>query len=126
MVKFEKILDGLMAYINENIMPGLNNMQEIGARLLLGEIYDSRETLKKMLMENGIIKTFGYMDEEGNVDIERLLARLKTEIKNKGELEVSVPLYGKFKFKPEDIDVINEYIKTGGRHESYNNDIRYD
>lgn len=113
MIKFDNVITGLINYANENLLPGMNDLQEIGARLILAEIYERREVLKAELIKNGVVKTFGIMDSDGDLDIERLMNRLKTEIQNKGKLEISVPMYGKFIFKPEDIDMIYEYISKG-------------
>lgn len=111
MIEFEKMLDGLIKYIDEKFIVNMNNLQEIGVRIILGEVYDNRGKIKELLLNNGIVKTFGYIDNEGNIDIEKLMNRLKKEIQNKGKLEITVPMYGKMIFTPEDVDEIYNYIR---------------
>lgn len=111
MMNYDKTVEGLIEYINDVLIPGMNPLQEIGARVILGELYEQRSAIKDLMLKNGIVKTFGIMDSEGNMNIERLLVRLKTEIAKKGKVDVSIPGYGKFTFKAEDIDEIYKYMK---------------
>ena len=110
MVQYEKAIDGLISYVNDNIIPGMNPLQEIGARIILGELYDRRNILKESMLNVGMLRTFGYIDNDGNLNIDSVFQRLKNEIEKKGEIMVSVPMYGTFKFKPNDIDTIYDYI----------------
>lgn len=113
MVRFEKVLDGAVRFFDEEIAPGMSDWQEIGARIMIGRIYDGQDSIKAQLASTGIVRAFGIMDCEGNVDAERLIAELRREINKKGKMQLSVPGFGKFTFTVSDIDKLGKYITEG-------------
>ena len=113
MVEFNRVIDGLARYMNNNVFAKMNDWQEIIARVAVGRLIGNPEMLKQNLMSNGIIKTFAVMDSEGNVDLEPLMRDLKREIERKGKLTVDIPMFGKMSFVASDIDDIYREI-TGG------------
>lgn len=112
-VPFEKILDGAVRFMNEEIVPGMNDWQEIAARIAICRIYEARENLQAQLAANGLVRAFGIMDAAGNVDAERLLAELRRELERKGRLQIAVPGFGKFTFMPADVDKLRRHILEG-------------
>ena len=108
--KFEKVVDGIAKYLNAEIYSGMNDLQEIMARIVVGRLIGNEAGLKKALVNNGVIRTLGIIDGEGMVDLDALAKDLKREIENKGKLEISIPLFGTFKFVPDDVDTLYKYI----------------
>jgi hypothetical protein len=113
-VSLNRVLDGVVEFIETGIMPGMNDWQEIAARIALGRIYDSRENLKSYLTNTGYIRTFALIDDEGNVDIDRLAADLKREVERKGKLEVNLKMFGKMKFDAGDVERLRRLITQEG------------
>ena len=113
MVEFNRVIDGLARYMNNNLFANMNDWQEIVARVAVGRIIGNPESLKQSLMANGIVRTFAVMDSEGNVDLEPIMRDLKREIDRKGKLTVEIPMFGKMSFVASDIDDIYREI-TGG------------
>lgn len=113
MVEFNRVVDGISRYLNNNLFKNMNDWQEILARLAVGRIIGNPEDLKRSLMGNGIVRTFSIMDSEGNVDLEPLMRDLKREIERKGKLTIDIPMFGKMSFVASDIDDIYREI-TGG------------
>lgn len=115
MVPFEEVIQGLSRFINSNnLYANMNDLQEIAARIAVGRILTNHEHIKTALMNNGIIRTFGFMDDEGNVDLENLMKELKGEIEKKGKMCIEIPMIGKFIFHPEDMDGL--YREITGRN----------
>ena len=112
-VSFEKILDGIVRFMNEEIIPGMNDWQEVAARIAIGRIYETKENIQTQLAANGLVRAFGIMDSAGNVDAEKLLADLRRELEKKGKLQLSVPGFGKFTFTPADVEKLRRYILEG-------------
>ena len=108
--KFEKVMEGISNYINAEVYSGMNDLQEIAARIVIGRLIGNEETIKKALVNNGVIRTFGIIDGEGMVDIESLAKDLKREIERKGKLVVNIPMFGKLTFVPDDVDTLYKYI----------------
>ncbi|MBR5310637.1 MAG: hypothetical protein IKU42_05900 [Oscillospiraceae bacterium] len=113
MVEFNRVIDGLLKYFNNNLFAKMNDWQEVVARIAVGRIIGNPESLKQSLMANGIVRTFAVMDSEGNVDLEPIMRDLKREIDRKGKLSVEIPMFGKMSFTAADVDEIYREI-TGG------------
>lgn len=121
MVKFEKVLDGVAKFMDKEIYPKMNDWQEVLVRVAEGRILDNRELVKNALVNNGIVRTFGVIDEDGFVDIERLAADLKKEIQKKTKMKIEIPLFGSMTFLPGDVDKLCKFITEGEKFE--NNEV---
>jgi hypothetical protein len=110
MIRFEKVIDGINRYIDSEIYSNLNDLQEILARIVIGRINSNTENIKAMLMSNGLLKTLCIVDSDGMVDVDRLLQDIRREIERKGSIEFYLPMIGKMKFTPADVDVLHSMI----------------
>jgi hypothetical protein len=108
--EFEKVIDGLSKYINDEIYAGMNDLQEFAARVMVGRIINNRENVKEILINNGFIRTFGIIDAEGMVDVESLANDIKREIARKEKITFNVPMFGRMTFKPSDVDMLYKDI----------------
>ena len=109
--RFEKVIEGISKYIDKEVYAGMNDVQELVARIFVGRIIDNMEGVKKTLIDNGFIRTFGIIDGEGMVDVDALAKDIRREVERKGKLVVSIPMFGKLTFVPTDIDAILNTIK---------------
>ena len=64
-------------------------------------------------MNNGFLRTLCIVDSEGMVEVDQLLADIRREIERKGVLEVDIPMIGKMKFTPADVDVLKNEMLRG-------------
>ena len=113
MVTFEKTLDGIAKYIDREIYAGMNDWQEVLARIAVSRIYNNRDALKTKLVNSSLIRTFAVIDDEGMVDVDSLAADLKKQIEQKGKITVSLPMFGKLTFKASDVDKLYQTITEG-------------
>ena len=118
--EFNEVLHGILRYIDKEVYSGMNDLQEIAARVVIGRIAGNEEALKQSILNNGFIKTFGIIDADGKIELDDLLIDIKKEIAKKEKLTVDLSMFGKFTFKPSDVDVLYNTI-TGGqlRNENY-------
>lgn len=112
-MEFERVLNGIVKYIDHEIYSGMNEWQEMFARIAVSRIIGNEERLKASLSGNTYLRTFAIMDEHGDVDIEPLLSDIKDQISRKGKLEVSLGMLGRMRFTPEDVDKLRSYIIGG-------------
>lgn len=117
-MSFEKVLNGILRYMNEEIYRGMNDWQEVFARIAVSRLIGNSDSLKNSLINNGYIKTFAIMDEEGNVDVDGIARDLRDQIDRKGKLVLSLPMFGTFTFTASDVDKLHSMI-TEGRSENY-------
>ena len=109
-MEFNKVINGIIRFIDKEIMPQMSDWQEIIARIAVGRFVKNSEMLKESLVENAFARTFAIIDGQGMVDVTGLVADLKEQIRNKGSLEFSVPMLGNFKFVESDVDKLYQYI----------------
>lgn len=110
--EFEKVINGIAKYINNEIYPGMNQLQEFAARVVVGRILNNEKNIKNMILNNGFIKTFGIVDEEGLIELESLMHDIKREIARQEKITFEVPMFGKMTFGPADVDALY-YTITG-------------
>lgn len=110
MVSFENVLAGIVKYLDQNIYAGMNDWQEVLARIAVSRVIESAENVKASLVKNNILKTFCVVDSEGNIDVERIAADLKREIDQKNSICVTIPVFGKYKFSSSDVNELTGYI----------------
>ena len=108
--EFEKVIDGMSKYINDEIYAGMNDLQEFAARVIVGRIINNQENVKEMLINNGFIRTFGIIDTEGMVDVDSVASDIKREIARKEKITFNIPMFGRMTFKPTDVDMLYRHI----------------
>ena len=118
MYEFNRVIDGISRYIDAEIYSGMNDLQEFAARVLIGRFLINSDNVKNSLVNNGFIRTFGIINEEGMVDVVTLAKDIKREIARKGKISVSIPMFGTMNFVPEDVDALFRNI-TGEEMQNY-------
>lgn len=106
----KKVINGLSKYMDAEIYSGMNDLQEMAARVLVGRLIVNEDGLKETLVNNGFVRTFGIVDGEGMVEVDDLVKDIKRELTKKGKVSVSIPMFGKLTFKPSDVDVMYKHI----------------
>lgn len=112
-MNFEKVINGIVKYLNNNIYVGMSDWQEMLARIAVSRLLGNSENIKIALINNPFIKTFAIMDSDGNVDIDGIMHDLKNQIAEKGKLTISLPMFGNFTFTVEDVDKLHRTILEG-------------
>lgn len=110
---FDRVISGLIKYLDQEIYVGMNDWQEMLARIAVSRVIGNKDTLRTSLMNNPFVKTFAIIDENANVDVDGLIRDLKTQIEQKGKIEIAIPMFGKFTFASEDIDKLHRTIMEG-------------
>ena len=111
MVSLDKVMDAVFKFAEEEIFPGMKELQEIGARAAAAWVFESADAALSLIVENKFARAFGFIDGERNIDAVRALKYLQAQIARKQKVTISIPLLGVFTFVPEDIDKIIKYIK---------------
>jgi hypothetical protein len=106
----DRVIDGVARYINGEIFGGLNDWQEVIARIAVGRILENKDALKQKIVHNPYIASFAVINADGEMDVEKFLADLKGAIAQKGSVTVSVPMFGDMKFVEADVDRLRGYI----------------
>jgi hypothetical protein len=108
-MKYNKVIEGLIRYVDDEILPKMNDNQQTGYVIACEILQD--DTTKEKLSGNMLIRSFLSMDKSGDINVDRLFNHLKASVQRKGSLVLNVPLYGKMTFVESDIDKIYNIIK---------------
>jgi hypothetical protein len=76
-------------------------------------LLSNKDHLRDALIANPFVKTFGIIDDAGVVDVEGLMNDIRTQIAEKGKLEITIPMFGKFTFRENDVDRLRQMIMEG-------------
>ena len=109
-MEFKKVIDGLSGYIESNLCPNMNELQEIGYRAAVELIYSDIGKIEEKICNNTALKVLGIVDKQGGLDLDRLSKALKKSIQDKGSVRLKIPLYGTLTFSATDIDDIYNSI----------------
>ena len=111
MVSLNRVMDAVLKFAEEEIFPGMKELQEIGARAAAAWVFDSAEVALDLLSQNKIARAFGFIDADKNIDAVRALRYIRTQLERKQRVCISVPLMGSFTFVPEDVDKLLSLMK---------------
>ena len=109
-VSFEIVFNGIVKVLDREAYANFTDWQKLLARVAMSRVIGSRDDIKNMLMNNNFIKTLAIMDENGMVDAEHILNEIKTHLTEMEKMEIEIPLFGKFKFVPGDVDKLRGII----------------
>ena len=73
-------------------------------------IIKKAEALRAWAESNAFIRALGYIDSEGNVDLDGIVSRVKEFAREKGKIEINIPFMPAWKFTEQDIDEIHKTI----------------
>jgi hypothetical protein len=110
---FDRVVDGIVRYLNREILKGMNQWQDMMARIAMSRILSNRKMLREALINTPFLQTIGVIDSRGMVDVEGLANDLREQIREKGKLTIALPLFGNFTFVESDVDELYRAIMEG-------------
>ena len=109
-MEFDKVISGLLKYLDREIYPNMNDWQRLIARMAVGRIVNSSDNIKTYVMSNGFLRTFAVVNQDGSIDVDGLIKDM-CGLMIEQPLEIDLPMFGKFKFTAEDVQKLYLYIK---------------
>jgi hypothetical protein len=109
-MNIDRVLNGVVKYMDREILSSMNDWQEFLARLAMARLLGNKN-LESMLLDNPYVKTFAIIDENGNVDVDGLHRDFKMLIQNKGKIEIALPMFGTYTFNESDVDKLFDCIR---------------
>ena len=108
-VTIDQAMRGAVRFADNEIIPHLPGGKGIGAGIALALIMDGGRSRSLALRDHPAVKLMQIMDEQGNIDLDRLYNAARPKFENK--LSVSVPFIGELKFDQNDVDKLYKYIQ---------------
>lgn len=112
-MEFEKILAGIVRYINIEIFPAMTDWQEMLARIAVSRVAGNAEALKNAILGNSFLRTFAVIGPDGSIDADGILRDLKGQIEAMGSFKLKLPLMPLMTFTGADVDKLRAYIEGG-------------
>lgn len=111
MVSLDKVMDAVFKFAEEEIFPGMREIQEVAARSAAAWMFDSADAALDLIAQNKVARAFGFVDANKNIDALRALKYLRAQLERKQKITVTVPILGTFTFVPQDLDKIMKYME---------------
>lgn len=108
-VTIDQAMRGAVRFADNEIIPHLPGGKGIGAGIALALIMDGGRSRILALRDHPAVKLMQIMDEQGNIDLDRLYNAARPKFENR--LSVSVPFIGELKFDQNDVDKLYKYIQ---------------
>ena len=108
-VTIDQAMRGAVRFADNEVIPHLPGGKGIGAGIMLALIMEGSREKVLALREHPVVKLMQTMDEQGNIDLDRLYNAARPKFENK--LSVSVPFIGELKFDQNDVDKLYKYIQ---------------
>ena len=105
-----KLMDGLVRYIDANIYSAMNDWQKLIAADVVSRAMQRVDKIAPIITDNTFVRALGYVDSEGNIDIDGISKKLKEYISQKGKIEIKIPLMPTYRFTADDVDVLRRTI----------------
>ena len=109
MVTIDQAMRGTVRFIETEILPHLPTGKGIGAGIAVALIMDGGKEKILSLRNHPVVQMMGVMDENGNINIDRLYNAARPKFEQK--LPVSIPFIGELKFDQNDVDKLYRYIQ---------------
>lgn len=114
MVTKDALKNGLLSYIDSDIIPHLSNPGKWGISALIFIFLSKFEVFLNEIQKNSLFKSLGIIDENGMIDADLLTNALISSAEKYGKLTLTIPLLGTFTFLKEDIEKVRDNIIENG------------
>ena len=110
MVTIDQAMRGAAKFAENEIIPHLPTGKGIGAGIALALIMDGGKSRILALKDHPAVQMRGIMDEDGNIDIDRLYNAARMRVDGK-KIPGDIPVIGELKFDVNDVDRLYKYIQ---------------
>lgn len=107
----EQVINGLMAYADNEVIPKLGTSGKWIIGTLVGMIGAKTGTLMQEIQSNQAAKIIGAVDNNGLFDIDLIADHLKQSVQRYGNLQIALPMLGTMTFTADDVEKAIRYIK---------------
>ena len=110
MISIDQLMRGVTRFADLEIIPHLPTGKGIGAGIALALLMDGGKARILQLREHPAVHLMGIMDEQGNVDLDRLYSAARPKVDGQ-RLPVTIPIIGELRFDVNDLDKLYKYIQ---------------
>lgn len=109
MATIEQVKNGLSAYIDSQILPKIDGYKRFGLTVYMYLAIDNISNKMIEILHSPSMSMLGIMDDENNIDIERLHNAAYSSMRD--NLDINIPVVGRFTFSRSDVDKLFDMIR---------------
>lgn len=113
MVTKEQFMNGLLTYIDNEIIPKLSTAGKWGVGAFVVLASSNGINIINSMLQNDVAKALCITNDDGFIDIDLLSKALTTSSKQYGNLQICIPVLGTMTFGEADIESAKRYIIGG-------------
>lgn len=125
-MELSNVLSGISRYIEKHLYAKMTSWQVIVARVAVSRAMRTVESFADALANNVFITSLGFMDHDGNVDVDGIMEDLRTAMEQTGELTFDIPMYGKLTFHAQDVTDMHRCIMEHAGHHDHGSHQRHE
>lgn len=110
MITIDQALRGASKYADNEIIPHLPTGKGIAVGTALTLIMDGGKSRLLQLREHLVVQLMGVMDEDGNIDLDRLYNAARPKVDGQ-KVPLPIPIIGELRFDVNDVDKLYRYIQ---------------
>ena len=108
-VSVGQVQQGIGDYISEEFVGKLNGLQKWGVDIAAGLLLVSATDIFNKYKDNELVKMMGIIDEENNIDIDKIYYRAKAAAA-KGPVTFTMPIVGAVTLNEHDVERLYAHI----------------
>ena len=115
MVNLGQVQNGIVKYLDSEIVPKINGWQKWVFGALAGTAMSKTTNIFNTLKTNEFVKMLAVVDENDMIDIDTLYREFLKQAQ-KGPVTFNVPVIGALTLNASDVEKIYRYIIEGGNY----------
>ena len=111
MVSMQKFQNGIVQYVDNDIIPHLDGIQKLGVGVYVALAGKNLSKLIRAYMDKPYIRVLDVIDKDGNIDVDKLYSAAAPMFQNGEKYPVQFPVIGEIRFDKSDLEKLYQYIR---------------
>lgn len=111
MITIEQAKSGLMRYIDNDMLPHLSGLKHVGLGIYSALAAENASRFVMQYMSHPAIAILGVMDENGNIDLDKLYSAASKMFANGERVTINIPVIGEYTVDRSDLEKLYRYMR---------------
>lgn len=113
MVTLDNVVNGVIKYMDTEIIPHLSGVKKIGLTTYVGLAVQNTNAMFEQYSKHPAIDILNVIDDENNIDIDKIYRSIAPMFADGHKELIKIPLITEFKIDKNDIEMMYKYITEG-------------
>ncbi len=111
MVTLTQFQNGVMRYIDNDVLPHLTGFRRVGLGIYAGLAANNVGDLLLKYKDHPAVEVLNVVDKDGSIDVDRLYSVAAPMFANGERYSVNIPMIGEMTVDRTDLEKLYQYIK---------------